>query len=75
VLSGKIVVVANQLGKIFGIDTTLNSANVLADLKTGVTASLSVNQNFVYIHTNADAISALNVDTGVVIWTQSLAAK
>jgi outer membrane protein assembly factor BamB len=65
-----------DLGKIYSIDTANNSKRELIDLDLRVNSPLSASRGVVYVHTQEkEALYALNVQTGVLLWTLPLTGE
>ncbi len=76
VLAGNTVVVATEEGVVYGIDTTTNQQKWINDsLEKGrqsIYASLSGGAGKVYVHSSKDELHALDVQSGVEVWSISL---
>jgi len=66
------VIIATEEGKIYAIDTSSKGTQLLADLEEGVNAPLVASEEVVYIHTQTQTLYALNVQTGVTLWSLPL---
>ena len=78
VLVGNLVIVASEEGKVYSLDTTTNQKKLLKELaeKEKIYAPLGVDKGIVYIHTQEpETLYALNVETGVTLWSLPLSSK
>lgn len=76
VVVGDLIIVATEEGEIYSIYTSNNQKRELIDLEARVDASLSASPGVVYVHTQErEALQALDVQTGVVLWTLPLTSK
>ena len=83
VLVGNKIILAAEDGKVCSINTDNNTETLLVDLggnirissKIKIAAPLSSNQNILYIHGQDNLLYAVNADTGVIIWSKSLASN
>ncbi len=73
VVVGDEVFVATEEGKIFSIDTTSHREEVVRDLGLRTLAPLAAGDGIIYVHTQEEeAIYALNIETGTIIWDTPL---
>ena len=64
VLINGLIVVATQEGEVYSLNTTSNEQKLLASLEEKVQAPLFASDGTVYIHTFADNLHAIDVETG-----------
>ena len=60
---------------IYTLDTGNNQIKQLANLEEKIYAPLFVSEGVVYIHSEDQTLHALNVQTGVKLWSLSLSSK
>ncbi len=72
VLVGSAVVVASEEGKVFAVDASSNQLRLLADMEETVYAPLCASDETVYVYTGSQNLYALNVESGVRLWTLSI---
>jgi outer membrane protein assembly factor BamB len=73
-----LVIVASEEGKVYSLDTTTNQKKLLKELeeKEKIFAPLGADKGIVYIHTQEpETLYALNVETGVTLWSLPLSSK
>ena len=76
VLVGSLVIVASEEGKVYALDTSNNRKSELKNLEAKTSAPLFVSEGVVYVHTQEpDTLYALNVETGVALWSLPLSSK
>ncbi len=76
VLVGSLVIVASEEGKVYTLDTSNNRKSELKNLEAKTNAPLFVSEGVVYVHTQEpDTLYALNVETGVTLWSLPLSSK
>ncbi|MBN1366747.1 MAG: PQQ-binding-like beta-propeller repeat protein [Dehalococcoidales bacterium] len=83
ILVGSDIILAAEDGKVWSINTTNNTANILIDLgqniqissKIKIAAPLSFSGNIIYIHGQDNKLYTVNADTGVLLWSESLASS
>jgi len=78
VLVGSLVIVASEEGKVYSLDTTTSQKRLLRELseKEEIYAPLYASEGIVYIHTQElEVLYALNVETGVILWSLPLSSK
>jgi len=66
VLVDSSIIVASEEGKVYSIDTGDNQKNELKDLEEKIYAPLGDSEGTVYIHTEKDALYALELKTGSI---------
>ncbi len=66
ILVGNSIVVASEEGRVWVIDTGNNEKRLLIDLGEKIYAPLSASEGIVYIHTEKDALYAVEAQTGAV---------
>ena len=66
VLVGNSVIVASEEGRVWAIDTSNNEKRLLKDLGEKIYAPLSASEGIVYIHTEKDALYAMEAQTGAI---------
>jgi outer membrane protein assembly factor BamB len=63
-LSGNFIIVATEKGVVYALDTEFYQQRQLVDLEEKVYAPLIVSDGIVYVHTEQDALYAVNVQSG-----------
>ena len=66
ILVGNSIVVASEEGRVWAIDTSNNEKRLLKDLEEKIYAPLSASEGTVYIHTDKDALYAVEAQTGAI---------
>jgi len=76
VLVGSLVIVASEEGKVYSLDTGTSQIKPLATVGEKTSAPLFVSEGVVYVHTQKpETLYALNVETGVTLWSLPLSSK
>lgn len=64
-VDGKIII-ASEKGVVYALDTNSNQIKQLADIEEKIYAPLSASDGVIYIHTDKDALYAVNAQTGAI---------
>lgn len=73
VVVGDEVFIATEEGKIFSIDTASHHEEVVRDLGLRTLAPLAASDGIIYVHTQEEeAMYAINIETGTIIWDTPL---
>jgi len=76
VLIDNAVIIATEAGKVYYLDTSTNQDKWTRELDEEIRAPLFVSEGVVYVHTQEpETLYALNVETGVTLWSLPLSSK
>ena len=67
VLVDNLIIIASEEGRVYSLDTTSNQVRELANLEEKVDAPLSASEGTVFIHTEKDALYAMDGQTGAIL--------
>jgi outer membrane protein assembly factor BamB len=76
VLVDDAVIIASEEGKVYSLDTGTNQTRLLANVEEEIQAPLYASEGVVYLHTQeSETLYALNVQTGVTLWSLPLSSE